>query len=150
MSDKYLPNLTETDSLNDDDLLYVTGVSTGDFAVKSKNLRVVLKPLPPSVQKTLSYTVTAEDCDGRWFSNQGSLSSVEFSLPESADGLSICFLVSSAKNLVITPRLTDRIVNLAFMDGQSVRCKTVGASICLRSTDHNWYVTSNSGTWAAV
>lgn len=150
MADKYLPELQSTTVLQDDDLVYVTGVTTHDFSVNCKNLRNVFKPLLPSVDKTLSYTVQVSDCDGKWFSNHGAVSTVEFTLPLADDGLEVGFFVTDNKYVVVTPLLSNRIVLLASMDGQSVRSTDVGASLFLRATNHEWYVVHRSGNWAAV
>jgi len=150
MADKYLPELQETTLLQDNDLVYVTGLEANDYSVSCKNLRAVFRPTPASIAKVLSYTVTASDCDGKWFCNLGAVASVEFTLPVPSDHLRVGFFVEANKYVLVTPPGGYRIMYLASMDGQSVRCTTVGASLFLRATDYNWYVVHSSGTWVAV
>lgn len=150
MPDKYLPDLTLTTSLQDSDLIYVTGASENDYYVSCKNARKAFKPLVTSAGKVLSYTVLVTDCVGKWFSNRSAVSSVEFTLPFAADGLTVGFFVDAAKFVIVTPQLTDRIMYLTSMDGQSSRANSVGSSLFLRATDNNWYVVDVSGNWTAV
>jgi hypothetical protein len=150
MADKYVPELQATTSLQDGDLVYVTGATANDYKVTCQNLRKTLRPLASSVAKTLSYTVTSGNCNGTWFSNNGAVSSVEFTLPSASDNLTVGFFVDAAKYVIVTPQLSDRIMYLTSMDGQSARTNVVGASLFIRATNNNWYVVCTSGNWTAV
>jgi len=150
MADKYLPELTEADSLRDQDLMYTTGQTSDDEKLTIKNMRKLTAPYRETTAKSVSYAFSALDCDGSWFSNNGAGGPITFTLPVASDGLMVGLLVEDAKYLNISPQAGEQIVYLTSAPGKTVRNKTVGSSIFLRATDNNWYVVNVTGTWAEV
>jgi hypothetical protein len=147
--DKYLPEVTETTSIADVDLIYITGIATGDYKVFCKNLRGVLNPCLAISPRSYSSILLASGCAGNWYSNQTAIVSIFFKLPTAVSGLLVSFVVESAYYLTITPQAGDKIVSLA-VDGQSIRSNALQDSIVLKATDNDWYVISKNGTWSAV
>jgi hypothetical protein len=147
MANKRLPQLTEATVLDDLDLLYSTGPVSTDAKVTLKDIRNLTHPVEAIVGKTISYTVTAADCDGGWFSNKNSWTSINFDLPPVADNLSIGFIVEENQQLIITPQSIDKISFIKTADGDDIRSNTIGNSVLLRSTKYDWYVVYLGGSW---
>lgn len=146
-SPKVLPNMTETTTVSDADLFYVVG---SDYKSTLQTLRNLMNPVSATIPKLVDYEIPANECDGRWFSNKGSIVTRTFTLPSIEDDLIVSFFVEDAHNLVVTPQSGDQIVQLTTSSGQSIESSTVGSSIVLKSTANNWYVIKINGTWGVV
>jgi len=144
---KVLPNLTEATTLSDADLFYVVG---SDYKSTLQTTRHLMNPCSSTTPKFVDYEIPASECDGRWFSNKGSIVTRTFTLPSIASDLVVGFLVDAVHYLIITPQTGDQIVQLTSSPGQSIRSITIGSSIVLKATGNNWYVIKINGTWEAI
>lgn len=146
-SDKYLPELTELTAISDSDLFYIVG---SDYGSTMQNIRGLTNPCFVSTIKLINYGISAAECDGRWFTNKGSVAPITLTLPVVADNLIVSFYVEANKDLYIAPQPTDSIAQITSGDGISIKANTIGSSIILRATANDWFVIRKSGTWEAV
>jgi hypothetical protein len=147
MADKRLIQLNETTKLDDLDLVYSTGPVSSDAAITLKVLRDLVNPVETIVDKSVSYNVLPADCDGGWFSNKNAWTSVNFSLPEASDNLTIGFIVEESEQLIITPTVNDKVAFINTIDGDDIRSNTIGDSVFLRATNNDWYIVYLGGSW---
>ncbi len=146
MADKYLPHLKELTSLQDDDLFYI--VSDGDYKSYLKEMRKYFNPSYVTIPKTFSYNITVDESYGNWFSNEGAFAAISFKLPIISDGMYVCFVVQTAKNMLITPQASDLIMGFSTYGGQSIKSSTIGDTVVLRATSNNWHISRIFGSWS--
>lgn len=97
-----------------------------------------------------NYTVSATECDDRWFSNRNAVAAITFSLPPVQPGLVVGFTIEKSYSVTITPNVNDKIMPDGGADGVSIIATVVGSSITLRGYDDGWHVLSEVGSWIAV
>jgi len=146
-SDKYLPELTELTTIADSDLFYIVG---SDYGSTTQDIRGLTNPCFFSAIKLINYGISAAECDGRWFTNKGSVAPIILTLPAVADNLIVAVYIETSKDVYITPQPTDSIAQITSGDGISIKANIIGSSIILRATSNDWFVIRKSGTWEEV
>jgi hypothetical protein len=142
---KFLPQLTETTSLSDLDIIYL--IEASDYKATLQNTRKTLNPLTQIINLTTNIELTTDDCIGQYYSNKYMSSNVEVTLPDVSDGLMVTFIVQEEYDLVITPQATDQIIHITSSVGESISSDTLNDTIMLRATDNGWYVIKKKGNW---
>jgi hypothetical protein len=100
------------------------------------------------VQKTSSYTVSASDCDGRWFSDYGASGNVTFTLPSSQSGYEIGFILEeNLRWIELKPDSEDSIFPIGGA-GVSVFGSVQGSTAYLRAVQDGWQIVSSYGMWS--
>lgn len=148
MADKYLPQLNELTSLEDDDLIYLSAGS--DYKAGMKATRSFLNPVYGTEGRIVSHAIPISSCYGQWYSNKGAFTQISFFLPVVQDGLYVGFVVETAVYLLVTPSPSDIIIGMTDYNGQSIKSNSIGSSIVLRATGHVWHVSRLVGTWVKV
>jgi len=105
--------------------------------------------------KTASYTIVANEDNGKIFTNNGASGAITFSLPAATPGQRYRFAVREAQELRIDPNGTETIslpsTGVPSAAGAYIVADAVGETVDIACTEAGtWAVFGFTGTWTAV